>query len=76
MCRLRKAEEESFRGQGSPPQAAPPQHNVVDQSRKLWRYSMRKLMTGLIVLIAATATVGLAQDTKPRAYTLVVSGAR
>ena len=37
---------------------------------------MRKLMTGLIVLIAATATVGLAQDTKPRAYTLVVSGAR
>ena len=37
---------------------------------------MRKVMTGLIALIAATATVSLAQDTKPRAYTLVVSGAR
>jgi hypothetical protein len=37
---------------------------------------MRKVLTGLVVLLAATATVSLAQDTKPRAYTLVVSGAR
>jgi hypothetical protein len=37
---------------------------------------MRKLFTGFIVMLVATTTMSLAQETKPRAYTLVVSGAR
>ena len=37
---------------------------------------MRKLFAGLIVTVLAAAAMSLAQEAKPRAYTLVVSGAR
>jgi len=37
---------------------------------------MRQLLTGFIVILLGTATMSQAQETKPRVYTLVVSGAR
>jgi len=37
---------------------------------------MRRLFTALAVLALAAGTASLAQEAKPRAYTLVVSGAR
>lgn len=37
---------------------------------------MRKLFVGFVVALLAAATMSLAQEAKPRAYTLVVSGAR
>ena len=37
---------------------------------------MRKLLAGLALGALLAATAGMAQDAKPRAYTMVVSGAR
>lgn len=37
---------------------------------------MRKLFAGLVVALLAAATMSMAQEAKPRTYTLVVSGAR
>jgi hypothetical protein len=37
---------------------------------------MRTLLTGFIVMLLGAATMSQAQDARPRAYTLVVSGAR
>jgi hypothetical protein len=37
---------------------------------------MRQLLTGFIIILLGAATMSQAQEAKPRAYTLVVSGAR
>jgi hypothetical protein len=38
--------------------------------------AMRQLLTGAIVVLLGAATLSQAQEAKPRAYTLIVSGAR
>ena len=37
---------------------------------------MKRFVTGMVITLLAGTTLCLAQEVKPRAYTLVVSGAR